>query len=145
MKIVKKPGCYHQILHKFRSKRYYLTQCFNVILTSIKLSKKYLRKISDNISIIFHKSCDFFLQRKIFELIFISLSKKVRFTSLLTEKCNLKYLSAFFTIFTKIILSHSKNPKKYTLLFMSNNFISNIRLKLGKDQANDKQHSQAEL
>ena len=123
MKILKRSGCYHQILHKFRRKRYYLTQCFNVILTSIKLSKKYLRKISDNISIIFHKNYDFFLQRKIFELIFILLSKKVRFTSLLTEKCNSKHLSAFFTIFTKIVLNHSKNQKKYTLLFVRNNLL----------------------
>ena len=30
-------------------------------------------------------------------------------------------------------------------LFLSNNFISNARLKLGKNQANAKQHPEAEL
>ena len=50
----------------------------------------------------------------------------------------------------KKLVSHefenfNKLQKTYTLFFISNTFISNARLKLAKNQANAKQHPEAEL
>ena len=47
----------------------------------------------------------------------------------------------------EILKKQSQNTQQveYTLFFISNTFISNAKLKLAKNQANAKQHSQAEL
>ena len=55
-----------------------------------------------------------------------------RYQSLLTEKSNLKYLSAFFTIFTKVILSHSKNQKKKHTSFYKQHFYKQHHAEIGK-------------
>ena len=39
----------------------------------------------------------------------------------------------------------SRKPMEYTIFFISNTFISNARLNLAKNQANAKQHPEAEL